>query len=274
MTDEDTAQTSPLPPDDGLPPVPRRSGREALPPPEPVVGPTGAPAKRGPGVGRVLAIVLLLLVAVAFVVSGGGWWYLYGRPARVAAGKAVTVTVKSGDSVPTIASQLEKAGVVRTALGFELFVRALGTGDTFQAGTYRFKTGMSGEEVIAALEEGHAADAIVVATPVFFASVPSTLKALYDRCQPYWARRYVLGEPRPEHKRPGALLIAAGGGDPYGHGCVEAPTRSVFAVLGVELTDVVVAEPVDAARDVLAKPEVIEMCGALGERLGGPGARK
>jgi len=165
VTDEDTAQTSPLPPDDGLPPVPRRSGREALPPPEPVVGPTGAPAKRGPGVGRVLAIVLLLLVAVAFVVSGGGWWYLYGRPARVAAGKAATVTVKSGDSVPTIASQLEKAGVVRTALGFELFVRALGTGDTFQAGTYRFKTGMSGEEVIAALEEGHAADAIVVTIP-------------------------------------------------------------------------------------------------------------
>jgi multimeric flavodoxin WrbA len=117
-----------------------------------------------------------------------------------------------------------------------------------------------------------AADVIVVATPVFFASVPSTLKALYDRCQPYWARRYVLGEPPPEHKRPGALLIAAGGGDPYGHGCAEAPTRSVFAVLGVELTDEIVAEPVDAARDVLAKPEVIEACRALGERLGRPGA--
>jgi multimeric flavodoxin WrbA len=112
-----------------------------------------------------------------------------------------------------------------------------------------------------------AADAIIVATPVFFATVPSTLKALYDRCQPYWARRYVLGEPAPAHKRPGALLIAAGGGDPYGHSCAEATTKSVFAVLGVELADEVVAEPVDAARDVLAKPEVLDECRALGERL-------
>ena len=116
-----------------------------------------------------------------------------------------------------------------------------------------------------------AADAIVVATPVFFASVPATLKALLDRCQPYWARRYVLHEPARE-KRPGALLVAAGGGDPYGHSCAEAPVRSALAVAGFKIDDVVVAEPVDAARDVLAKPEVIEECRALGARLGSSGA--
>ena len=48
--------------------------------------------------------------------------------------------------------------------------------------------------------------AIVIATPVFFATVPAVLKILYDRCQPYWARRYVLGEPPPDVRRPGALL--------------------------------------------------------------------
>ena len=30
-----------------------------------------------------------------------------------------------------------------------------------------------------------AADAIVVSSPVYFATVPAVLKAMYDRCQPY-----------------------------------------------------------------------------------------
>ena len=78
-----------------------------------------------------------------------------------------------------------------------------------------------------------AADAIAIATPVYFATVPAVLKVLYDRCQPYWARRYVLGEPAPAVRRPGALLIVRGGGDPFGSECAVAPTKSVLAVLGV-----------------------------------------
>jgi multimeric flavodoxin WrbA len=57
-----------------------------------------------------------------------------------------------------------------------------------------------------------AADAIAVSTPVYFATVPAVLKTLYDRCQPYWARRYVLGDPAPAQKRPGAVLVVGGGG--------------------------------------------------------------
>jgi multimeric flavodoxin WrbA len=111
-----------------------------------------------------------------------------------------------------------------------------------------------------------AADAIVVATPVFFATVPSTLKALYDRAQPYWARRYVLHEPHGP-KRPGALLIAAGGGDPFGHTCAETTTRSALAVVGFEIDEVIVAEPVDERGEVLAKPDVLESCRGAGERI-------
>jgi multimeric flavodoxin WrbA len=82
-----------------------------------------------------------------------------------------------------------------------------------------------------------AADGIAIATPVFFATVPAVLKILYDRFQPYWARRYVLGEPAPRVRRPGALLVVGGGGDPFGSECAKTPTRSVLAVLGVELVD-------------------------------------
>ncbi len=112
-----------------------------------------------------------------------------------------------------------------------------------------------------------AADAFVVATPVFFAGVPAGLKALYDRCQPYWARRYVLGQPSPEVRRPGALLLVRAGGDPYGYECAVATTKSVFAVLGVRLLHEVVVEGVDSAGDVDSRPDALDAACDVGRAL-------
>ena len=119
-------------------------------------------------------------------------------------------------------------------------------------------------EVYRALDE---ADALIVATPVYFASVPSTLKALYDRCQPYWARRYVLGEPPREHKRPAGLLLVGGGGDPFGPDCAVTTTRSVLAVLGAQLMGKVVADRVDARGEIEEHLDVLAACASLGARL-------
>jgi multimeric flavodoxin WrbA len=110
-----------------------------------------------------------------------------------------------------------------------------------------------------------AADAFVVATPVYFATVPSVLKALYDRCQPYWARRYVLKRPI-ERRRPAALLVVGGGGDPYGNSCAITPTRSVFAVLGADYSFELAVEA-DARGDVLAHEEAIRRAREIGGAL-------
>jgi multimeric flavodoxin WrbA len=107
-----------------------------------------------------------------------------------------------------------------------------------------------------------AADAIVVATPVFFATVPAVLKALYDRCQPYWARRYVLHQPI-ERRRPGGLLVVGGGGDPFGNTCAITTTRSVFAVLAVDYSQEL-AVRADRATDVAGRPDDLERARALG----------
>jgi multimeric flavodoxin WrbA len=110
------------------------------------------------------------------------------------------------------------------------------------------------------------AAAVVVATPVFFATVPAVLKGLYDRCQPYWARRYELGLPAPQ-KRPGGLLVVRGGGDPYGHECAERTTRSVFAVLGLEMREPVVVEGVDSQREMEGRAEALSAAAELGASL-------
>ena len=111
-------------------------------------------------------------------------------------------------------------------------------------------------------------DAIAVATPVFFATVPAVLKTMYDRCQPYWARRYVLGQPPAARKRPGAALVVGGGGDPFGTSCAITPTKSVFGVLGVSLDHVLEVVGPDAPRDIERYPAELERAVAIGRDLG------
>lgn len=110
-------------------------------------------------------------------------------------------------------------------------------------------------------------DAIAVATPVYFASVPAQMKALIDRCQPFWARRYVLGEPAAEHRRPGAAIVIGGGGDPFGSDCAVTPLRSAMNVLGVSLDDVMVLTGLDTPGDAMRHPDAMARATELGERL-------
>jgi len=111
-----------------------------------------------------------------------------------------------------------------------------------------------------------AADAFVVSSPVYFATVPAVLKALYDRCQPYWARRYVLHE-EPAARRPGALMLVRGGGDPYGFQCAVWTTKSVFAVLGVECVEELKVAGPDSPSDMGRRPEELARARALGARI-------
>jgi multimeric flavodoxin WrbA len=83
-------------------------------------------------------------------------------------------------------------------------------------------------ELIAALDK---TDAIAVVAPLFFAGPPAQLKALYDRLQPYWAKRYVLGQ-KPAPKRPAQLFILGGGGDSHGYEPLVTISKSALAVAG------------------------------------------
>lgn len=112
-----------------------------------------------------------------------------------------------------------------------------------------------------------AAHAIVVASPVYFASVPATLKAFYDRCQPYWAQRYLLGAKPRVPRRPGALLLVRGGGDPFGSECAVTTTRSVFAVLETTLDTVTDIEGPDALGEIDTRADALELAEETGRAI-------
>jgi len=113
-----------------------------------------------------------------------------------------------------------------------------------------------------------AADAIVISSPVYFATVPAVLKALYDRCQPYWARQHVLNQPAPA-RRPGALLLVRVAGDPYGFEAAVLTTKSIYAVLGIDLIDTIEVEGVDSPSDLGRHPDSIARAEELGADLVG-----
>ncbi len=111
------------------------------------------------------------------------------------------------------------------------------------------------------------ADAIVVGTPVYFATVPAVLKALYDRLQPYWARRYVLHEEPVRARRPGGIMAVRGGGDPFGFVAAVYATKSVFAVLGVDCVEEVKVAGVDSPGDLGRHADRLEEAREAGRRL-------
>lgn len=118
--------------------------------------------------------------------------------------------------------------------------------------------------------ELEAADALVLVAPAFFSGPPSQLKAFFDRLQPYWARRYILGTRHAalplDERRPFDLVAVGAGGDPFGYDALVQTARSALRMLDFELT--VVHEAVGPQRRDPAMLERACMWGAsLGARL-------
>lgn len=67
----------------------------------------------------------------------------------------------------------------------------------------------------------------VLVAPVYFAGPSCWLKAALDRCQMFWARKYVLRDRVPE-RRPAHLVVIGDGGDPFGSEPLETICTSAL----------------------------------------------
>lgn len=159
-------------------------------------------------------------------------------------------------------------GVEAAGGEFELIVAAqsgavacTGCNACVSTGACRIEDGMG--NVYQALDD---CDALVVATPVYFATVPAVLKVLLDRFQPYWARRYRLGASVPA-KRPAGVIVVGGGGDPFGSACAVTPIRSTAAVAGFDIGEVHAVVGPDRPDDIESCAGDLEAARDMGGRL-------
>ena len=112
-----------------------------------------------------------------------------------------------------------------------------------------------------------AADCIIVASPIFFYGLTSQVKALIDRCQALWARRFVLKQKLTDSDRKGALIAV---GATRGQKLFDGPiltVRNFFQIIGVKYVDELLIRGVDKRGEIKEHPTALSDAFELGRRL-------
>jgi multimeric flavodoxin WrbA len=116
------------------------------------------------------------------------------------------------------------------------------------------------------------ADAIIVASPMFFYGITAQLKALIDRCQALWARKHVLKQTWPGAGRKGAFIaVGATKGETLFDGS-KATVKYFFKTIGVEYAEELLIRGVDQKGDIQKHPSALKDAFELGQRLARKGA--
>lgn len=115
-----------------------------------------------------------------------------------------------------------------------------------------------------------AADALMLATPVFFYTVSAHVKALMDRCQSLWVKKYWIDKAVPgsmEAKRP-VLLISVGAtrGKRLFDG-ILLTVKYFLDTLDACLWESLLYRGLDFKGDVLKFPEYMDQARDAGRRL-------
>lgn len=102
---------------------------------------------------------------------------------------------------------------------------------------------------------------------MFFYGLTSQVKALIDRCQALWARRYILKQKPPNSERKGALIaVGATRGDKLFDGSILT-VRYFFQAIGVKYVDELLVRGVDKKGDIKEHPTALSDAFELGRRL-------
>jgi multimeric flavodoxin WrbA len=117
-------------------------------------------------------------------------------------------------------------------------------------------------------QEMEAADRIVLTSPVQFMGVSAQLKAVIDRCQALWARKYVLKIPTLGDNRPrkGFFISVSGRRTVPNLFDGELLTiKNLFRMIDVPYSGDLLIPGVDAKGDILKHPEALEQAFQAGQ---------
>ena len=112
------------------------------------------------------------------------------------------------------------------------------------------------------------AERLIIASPVFFYGVTGLAKAMIDRCQSLWAKKYILKLPvSPIADRQGAFIsVGATRGKKLFDG-VKLTVKYFFDAIDVKYSDELLIRGADEKGEVRNQPEALEASYELGRRL-------
>lgn len=112
-------------------------------------------------------------------------------------------------------------------------------------------------------------DCIVLASPIQFMTITSHMKAMIDRCQALWARKYILRiPPLGEERNRKGLFIAVGGRT------VEnlfepalATVKALFNTLNITYAGELLFSGIDEKGAITSDPEALKQAFLAGQKL-------
>ena len=114
------------------------------------------------------------------------------------------------------------------------------------------------------------ADVVILASPIFFYGVTAWAKALIDRSQALWARKYLLKDPllgREGKRRKGFFISVGATKGPKVFDGAILTVKYFFDVLNAEDAGELVFRGVEAKGDILKHPEALQQAFEAGGKL-------
>jgi len=110
---------------------------------------------------------------------------------------------------------------------------------------------------------------LIIGSPIFFMGIPAKGKAFIDRCQPFWAKKYLIKEKSFEKKhRIGGFLSLGGTTFSYLFDGAVRTIKSFFKVIDIDYKEELLIKGIDQKGEILEHPEILELSHKLGFRIG------
>lgn len=129
-----------------------------------------------------------------------------------------------------------------------------------------FKDGM--QSVYEGIKE---ADALVLASPIFFGSLTAQTKTMIDRFQCVWKKKYILKKDTGFRKIKGAFVSVSGSDRKDFFDNAKSIVRNLFAVIDVDYKGELFCPGVDEKAAVLKRPDCLKKALELGAGIVGSG---
>ena len=111
-----------------------------------------------------------------------------------------------------------------------------------------------------------AADAIIIASPMFFYTVSAQLMLLISRCQALWARKYVLKNMDIPEKKGAFIAVGATRGEKLFDGA-RLTVKYFFQAINTTYADELLIKGIDKKGEIKEHPTALKDAYELGKRL-------
>ena len=111
-----------------------------------------------------------------------------------------------------------------------------------------------------------AADAVIIASPMFFYTVSAQLMVLISRCQALWARKYILKNMDIPQKKGAFIAVGATRGEKLFDG-PRLTVKYFFRAINAQYTDELLIRGIDKKGEIKEHPTALAEAYELGKRL-------